>query len=227
MTFTGVGKIKALGTIEVILQPQMSNFKFRNVEFYVVREPLPTIIGKSLIIEHEMVTPGKFNLNGGGLELFLKTGRKVIFPWTEESRSLFAKQVSNTVHFSTEQKLEILRKEKGIKVSDEIFKGENYDKLVDLIWTKRHVFKGENDPLGEFAEYARIPTIPGLTKSARPRPIPKHLQGQVREEIQKMLKDGVIETCEDGGGFHSPLQIVPKKGNKIRICSDFKQSLNK
>lgn len=228
MTFTGVGKIKALGTIEVILKPHTSNFKFHHVKFYVVREQLPTIIGKAFIVEHETLSPGKFNLNGNGLELFLKSGRKVIFPWTDESRILFARQNgSKYENYSTQQKLEILRKEKGIEISDEVFKGENYKKLVDLIWTKRNVFKGENDPLGEFSEHAHIPTLPGLTKSARPRPIPKHLQAQVRTEIQKMLDSDVIEECPDGGGFHSPLHIVPKKNGKIRICSDFKQSLNK
>ena len=96
----------------VILKPHTSNFKFRHVKFYVVREELPTIIGKAFIVEHETLSPGKFNLNGNGLELFLKSGRKVIFPWTDESRILFTKNGSKYENFSTQQKLEILRKEK-------------------------------------------------------------------------------------------------------------------
>jgi hypothetical protein len=41
------------------------------------------------------------------------------------------------------------------------------------------------------------------------------------------LENGVIEKCEDGKGFHSPLVLVPKKSGKIRLCSDFKGTLNK
>ena len=41
-----------------------------------------------------------------------------------------------------------------------------------------------------------------------------------------MVKNGVIEECQDGKGFHSPLVLTPKKSGKIRVCSDFKGTLN-
>jgi hypothetical protein len=227
MTFSGCGKIQAVGTITVYLQSSYSNWKSKNVEFYVVRESLPPIIGKSFFMEHAQIKPDLFKIHGAGLEMFLKDGKKIVFPWTNNECQMFLAQPIKIQESSTEEKIGILAKEKQIKLTQEVFKGENFKKLVDLLWNKKHVFKGSNDPIGEFTETAKIPTIPGLTKAVRPRPIPKHLQPQVKAEIDRMLENGVIEKCEDGKGFHSPLVLVPKKSGKIRLCSDFKGTLNK
>ena len=222
MEFTGCGKIKSIGKINAILKAHKSNYKFRDVCFFIVKEPLPPILGKDFIVENSSIENGKFTMHGHGMELYLQNGQKVFFPWTE-TNALFA---LDSKKLSTRQKVELLEKTKEIKLDDTLFKGEHFESLVDLLFRKQRVFKGPNDTIGLFSEKVRIPTIPGLTKSARPRPIPKHLQPQVEAEIQKMIAEGVIEDCPNGGGFHSPLVIVRKKNNKIRICSDFKSGLN-
>ena len=96
MTFSGCGQIQAIGKIEVYLQSSYSNWKFKNVEFYVVRESLPPILGKSFIMEHSQVQPSKFNIHGAGLELFLKNGKKIVFPWTNDKSQLFLSR--RTIH---------------------------------------------------------------------------------------------------------------------------------
>ena len=246
--FTGCGQTKAIGTLTAYIQAHKSNFKFREVKFYIVKETFPPILGKAFLLEHDAIKPGSFRIHGSGMEIFLHDGKVVFFPWTSESSILVNKssepitgpdstfqpiseQSSSSTpkcsnNLSIEGKMDYLRKEKQIKLTNEVLKGEYFNKLVDLLFSKKNVFKGPNDEIGLFSEKVRIPTKPGLTKAARPRPIPKHLQPKVEVEIQKMLDDGIIEKCEDGKGFHSPLHIVPKKGNKIRICSDFKSTLN-
>jgi hypothetical protein len=264
--FSGCGKTKAIGTLFGIVQAHKNNFKFHDVKFYIVKESLPPILGKSFILEHGSVKSGNFRIHGSGMELFLQTGKMVFFPWTTENSILVTnstpKMVENTKLssqpisssdsaskpisnpdsldmdkkslkplemdkiLSTKEKMDFLKKEKQITLKTDIFKGKYLDKLVDLLYSKKNVFKGTNDEIGLFKEQVRIPTIPGLTKAARARPIPKNVQPQVEEEIKKMLDSGIIENCPDGKGFHSPLHIVPKKGNKIRICSDFKSTLN-
>ena len=146
-------------------------------------------------MEHTQVQPDKFNIHGSGLEMFLKNGKKIVFPWTKNESQIFLAQPIKIQDLSTDEKVEILAKEKQIKLTQEVFKGESFKKLVDLLWSKKHVFKGENDPIGQFTETATIPTIPGMTKAVRPRPIPKHLQPQVAAEIDRMVKNGVIEEC--------------------------------
>jgi len=220
-----------------------------------VKESLRQILGKAFILEHGSVKSGNFRMHGSGMELLLQSGKMVFFPWTSESSILVTKTTPQTAtsstpisnqdttrkpiselkspkssekqqNLSTKQKIDFLMKEKQIALKTEVFNGKYLDQLVDLLYSKRNVFKGTNDEIGLFSEQVRIPTVPGLTKAARARPIPKHLQPQVEVEIQKMLSSGIIEKCPDGKGFHSPLHIVPKKGNKIRICSDFKSTLN-
>ena len=41
-----------------------------------------------------------------------------------------------------------------------------------------------------------------------------------------MARDKVVEPCVDSQGFNSPLIAVTKKNGRLRVCSDFKSSLN-
>ena len=52
------------------------------------------------------------------------------------------------------------------------------------------------------------------------RPMNPNVRKQVREVIQKMLLKKVIEPSESR--FASPLQIIPKKGNAIRVVNDYR-----
>jgi hypothetical protein len=68
-----------------------------------------------------------------------------------------------------------------------------------------------------------------LKENAKPycvttaRRIPFPLQSKVKEELDKLERDGVIKKVTQPTDFCAPLVPVKKKNNKIRICVDFKK----
>lgn len=59
-----------------------------------------------------------------------------------------------------------------------------------------------------------------------PRRVPLPLQKQVEKELDRMVKEGVIEKIDEATEWCSPMVIVPKKDSGVRVCSDFTE-LNK
>ena len=53
------------------------------------------------------------------------------------------------------------------------------------------------------------------------RRIPMHLQSKVTEMISLLLKNDIMELSDSP--YNSPLVIVPKKDNTIRLCVDFRE----
>src|SRR6218665_3834448 len=51
--------------------------------------------------------------------------------------------------------------------------------------------------------------------------IPESLRGQVHEQIEQMIQDGIIEPADSP--YASPIVCVRKKDNSIRICADLRQ----
>lgn len=58
----------------------------------------------------------------------------------------------------------------------------------------------------------------GMPISANSRPIPFALKAPVQEQIQAMLKDGILE--ESYAAYVNPLTLVHREGKSIRICVD-------
>ena len=54
-----------------------------------------------------------------------------------------------------------------------------------------------------------------------PRRIPMHKRAVAQQEIEKMLRKGVIEPCD--GPWASPIVLVTKKGGDTRFCVDFRE----
>ena len=54
-----------------------------------------------------------------------------------------------------------------------------------------------------------------------PRRIPPHLKEQVREQLDQLVKDGVLEQAD--GSWASPICLVKKKSGEIRICADMRK----
>jgi hypothetical protein len=62
-------------------------------------------------------------------------------------------------------------------------------------------------------------TIEGnVPHSANLRPTPFALRTQVREQIQAMLKDGILE--ESHSPYINPITLVVREGKAVRICLD-------
>ena len=55
----------------------------------------------------------------------------------------------------------------------------------------------------------------------RPRPVPFHLREVIFEQVDKMLKLGVIQ--ESQSPWSSPVLLVPKHDGKYRFCIDFRK----
>lgn len=62
-------------------------------------------------------------------------------------------------------------------------------------------------------------------KFINPRPIPYSIRDKVESELLKMLNEGILEKVEISD-MASPIVIVKKKDGSIRICTDFKNTLN-
>ena len=58
----------------------------------------------------------------------------------------------------------------------------------------------------------------------RCRPVPFALRDQVGEAIQKQVEDGELESV-DQSDWAAPIVVVKKDGG-IRICADFKTTIN-
>ena len=107
---------------------------------------------------------------------------------------------------------------------------EHHDKkelemFADLVIENKAVFGVGKNNLGKFPKEVRIPTN-GTPRSAKGNHISEAHQPLVKTEIEKMLAAGVIERCEDPKGFNSPLVVIKKKDGTLRVCCNFKPTLN-
>lgn len=67
-------------------------------------------------------------------------------------------------------------------------------------------------------------------KFFRPRPVPFALKATVKQELDRLLAEGIIEPIDPAVTpveWSSPLVIAPKTNGKIRLCADFKVTINK
>ena len=99
------------------------------------------------------------------------------------------------------------------------------EQFADMLIENREVFGVGENKLGEFPKLVKIPTN-GESRSVKNNHIPEARQQAVNEQIQKMLDEGIIEECPDPKGFNSPLVAVMKKDGSVRVCANFKRTLN-
>ena len=64
----------------------------------------------------------------------------------------------------------------------------------------------------------------GCPTRSRCRPLPPHLKQKVKNRLQEMLKSGVI--IRSKSPFASPITVVPKGLDDIRICVDYRKLNN-
>ena len=63
-------------------------------------------------------------------------------------------------------------------------------------------------------------------KFCRPRPVPFALKPKVDEGINRLIKGG-IQTNIFHTSWASPIVVVPKKDCQVRLCGDYKVSINR
>ena len=119
--------------------------------------------------------------------------------------------------------------------------GRNWFEQLKLNW--RNIFHvGKVDTLSDVLDRHKtvfdkgLGTIKGfaaeikLQDGAKPifckaRPVPYALRQKVEEELDRLEKLGVVKKVERSD-WASPVVCVPKKDGSIRICGDFKVSVN-
>ncbi|XP_062612487.1 uncharacterized protein K02A2.6-like [Saccostrea cucullata] len=62
-------------------------------------------------------------------------------------------------------------------------------------------------------------------KFCKARPVPHSLKPAVDNELDRLLSLGILEPVEHSE-WATPIVVVPKKDNTVRICGDFKVTLN-
>lgn len=62
-------------------------------------------------------------------------------------------------------------------------------------------------------------------KFCRARQVPFSLKSAVNEELERMESEGVLKKV-DVSEWATPLVIVPKKNNKVRLCGDYRITIN-
>ena len=64
-----------------------------------------------------------------------------------------------------------------------------------------------------------------IPRCYRPRPLPYALRGHVGAELDRLVAEGIIKPVESAE-WASPLVVVDKKDGSIRLCTDFKVTIN-
>ena len=105
------------------------------------------------------------------------------------------------------------------------FSEQEIDRMHRLILKYKSLFALNSYQLGclKGAEY-KIELLDDKPVKQRYRPIPPQLHDKVQEQLQVMLDSKVIK--ESTSPWNSPLTVVRKKNNDLRLCVDYR-ALNK
>lgn len=107
----------------------------------------------------------------------------------------------------------------GMAMVDESTRG-----LDELLETHSEIFK---DELGTMKEIkAKLSVREHATpRFHRPRPVPFALRGAVEKELRRLEKEGILRKVERSD-WAAPIVSVPKKDGRVRICGDYKVTVN-
>ena len=64
-----------------------------------------------------------------------------------------------------------------------------------------------------------------MPKYHRPRSVPFAMKSVVEEELNRLESTGVLERVEVAD-WAAPIVAVPKKDGRVRICGDYKVTIN-
>ena len=242
------GNINILGTITG--KVEIGDAEFSNTTFYVVDKTVQNckvIIGTNVLMHPNLAT---LTVNTAAKKVIFdfscRDSAKTISkgcdflntnPINPDGETVGSSQIparesgnddekapTNTLREMTlREKLEYLKKEKDIDLyhSDE----GTITKFADMLISNLSIFGSEGE-LGCFPTPVRIETK-GDPINVRPHAIAQKFQPVVQGEVDKMLKAGVIEECKDPKGWNSPILCVSKKDGSVRVCANFKNTINK
>ena len=106
-----------------------------------------------------------------------------------------------------------------IDLSDSVVSGDQRRALVTVLRRHQSMFDGHighTDVVKHTIDTGDSPPV-----RQRPRRIPPHLTQQVREELDKLVSQGILEESDGGWSFH--VCLVRKKSGELRICADMRR----
>ena len=167
----------------------------------------------------------------------LRPSEKVLSTYTGESLKVLGSLLVSVEYGVQKSQLELL----VIAGSDPSLLGRDWLLEIKLDWSKLHhievpsalhkvlkkhatVFK---DELGEVRDTtAKIYVDPQVTPHfCKPRTVPYALRGRVEQELDCLERDGIIQPVEFSE-WAAPIVPVVKTDGSIRICGDYKVTVN-
>ncbi|GBP51893.1 Uncharacterized protein K02A2.6 [Eumeta japonica] len=111
------------------------------------------------------------------------------------------------------------------KEENDITEKEFKEKLHKLLEQYRELFTEEIGEINNFQATYRLKagTSPIFLK---PRPVPLALRDQVENEIDRLEKEGILEKVAYSQ-WGTPVVPVIKQNGKVRLCADYRATLNK
>ena len=101
---------------------------------------------------------------------------------------------------------------------------EREDKVNQLHQSYQMVFDGQ---LGTITGYqASLQVKEGAQpRFIRARPVPFALKAAVEQELERLEKEGILEKVSNSE-WATPIVVVPKRGGCLRLCGDYKLTIN-
>ena len=98
------------------------------------------------------------------------------------------------------------------------------DQLRDILTKYKSVFTEDN---GKVKGMKATLTLKENAKAkfCKARPVPYALKEKVEQELDRLEKEGIIQKV-DHSDWATPIVAVPKGNNSVRICGDYKTTVN-
>jgi len=195
---------------------------FKNVLFYVMKNLWTPLVGANVIL-HKSITRKVWDSD---CITFIRNVNGYTFEHTTpitETGGAFHQCERPTPEASLDEKIKWLLQERQLTIPADHADKNELDMLVNLLLEYEEVF---GTSLGEFPDHVSIPTN-GESKYAKQYRIPAEQHNDFHAELVKMVKQGVIERCDNPRGFNTPLMGVYKKNGKLRIVANFKNTVNR
>ena len=160
------------------------------------------------------------NRNAQNSEDTSNHSKKPVKPDEEDTST---ENVSNLSTLSKRKELEQM----GVQFPQKWDQSE-LDRVIEVVFKNKKVLGTDDEPMGTYTKEVRIPTKEGESFAVQGNHVPQALEKAVDEDINRMLRQGIIEKCDDPKGWNSPVFAVLKgDGKSVRTVCNFKPTLNR
>ena len=232
-TVSGIGaqaSVKAMGEIRIGMN-MGKNAYFPDSIFYVIPEdvmPIAIIIGRTLISKR--CKSVLLSFTDKEVVLLENEHGTVEVPYSN-SATINPYEINQKMPvvagLTTDNQKNYLLKKYQLTINEEHSTAEETQKVIQMFMRHQDVLVSEEKPLGRFNGFkARLITKPGRTAFVQQYRIAEKYMIPVQKELDKMLENGVIKTCQQNKSWNTPLGVVTKPDGSLRIVMNYKITLN-